>query len=414
MKKTLRQRFGEWLVKTVWVDSELRAGWDSTDWSTENFGSLSREGYEHVSTVFRCINLVAKTAANITTGVFEDTDEGPELVNDHPLPLQLRRPNHLQGRATFVKYWVTSMLLGGRAFIWANVLDSGEVAEFWVLPPTQVDVQLGTVFGTIDKITWNSTESIDLNPEHVLYTWFPNPRDFMQPISPLKAAAQEVDISTEGLRWNLSLLTNGAKPSLYVSLDPKSEMPLKDEHVKEVKKALAEEYSGSRRVGKSPVFKIPGMKLNDYGWNPHDMDWMKGLDQMDVRIANVFDVPPELVGAQKTYENFKEANRVLHEHATVPIMELFVDELTNWDLLLLEDNQFVGLLMDKIKAFQEDQDKTAKRVVSLVDSGVITRNEGRLDLKKPKSDDPMADVLTVSKPIETIGIADMNAGTEEV
>lgn len=413
---SIKERVVRWMVKTLEIDADLRAStWDNSDFNQQSFNALSREGYESVTTVYRCVNLVSKTAAAIMLGVFEDADDGSELIKDHSFTMLMRRPNPLQSRSAFIKYWCMSLLLGGRGFIWANVLDNGEIAEFWTIPPNDIDVQLGTIFGTIEKFTWSWGGNImELNPEHVLYTWFPNPRDFMQPMSPLQAAAQEVDLSNQGQQWNLSLLANYAKPPFVVTMDKDSEVTLTDDHVKDIKGALKGEYGGAPNAGRAPVFRIPGLQLIPFGWNPQDMDWLGGLSAQDVRIGNVYDVPPEFLGQKATYNNRKEAVLALYDQAVFPLIGLLADELTNWRIIGLVDNQFIDILRERIKVLQEEQDAVAKRVVSLVDSGIITRNEGRADLKKEPSTDPFADELTVTKEVSTLGITTLNMGTVDV
>jgi HK97 family phage portal protein len=401
--------------KTLQVNEDLLLGnWDSVDWSTDNFASLSKEGYEHVSTVYRCVNLIAKTVGALLFGVFEEMDDGFELIKAHPLMATLKRPNPIQSKAMFIRYWVTCLLLGGRAFIWANVADNGEILEFWVIPPSDVNVTLGETFGTISSISWTyNGEVFNLDPAHVLYTWFPNPRDFMQPMSPLKAAAQEVDLSNQGLKWNLSLLSNYAKPPFYVGLDKDSDMALKDEHVEQIKRALRTEYSGADNAGRAPVFRIPGLSLTQYGWNPQDMDWLNGLSTQDVRIANVYDIPPEFIGQQATYENRREANFAFYDQAVLPVADLLADELTNWRILSIPEEQHIAVLREQIRALKDDQEELSNRLDKLVTNGIITRNEARLPLGYETSDDPMADVLTVGKEVTTLGVAGLNMGTED-
>ncbi len=412
-KQSIKERVVRWMLKAVEIDADLRAStWDNSDFGYESFQALSREGYENVTTVYRCVNLVSKTCAAIMLGVFEDADDGPELIKEHPFSMLMRRPNPLQSKSAFIKYWCMSLLLGGRGFMWANVLDSGEIAELWIIPPNDMDVQLGDTFGTIRSFTWHWNGNVfPLNPEHVMYTWFPNPRNFMQPMSPLQAAAQEVDLSNQGQTWNLSLLANYAKPPFVVTVDKDSELTLTDDHVKDIKSALRGEYGGAPNAGRAPVFRIPGLQLVPYGWNPQDMDWLKGLSTQDVRIANVYDVPPEFIGQQATYENRREAVLALYDQAVFPLMGLLSDELTNWRIIGLMPNEFIDILRERIKVLQEEQDKVAERVTGLVNSGIITRNEARSDLKMEASTDPMADELTVTKEVSTLGVSGFNMGT---
>ena len=143
------------------------------------------------------------------------------------------------------------------------------------------------------------------------------------------------------------------------------------------------------------------------------MDWLNGLDKADVRIANVFDVPPEMVGAQKKYENFKEAQRILYEGAVIPTMDLLCSELTNWAAVIgLMPEEFMRLILEKIPALQEDQEAISRRMVSEVTIGIATRNEARTKLGYGKADDIMADILTVSTPTEPLGVSAENLGTE--
>ena len=412
----IRSSVAKWLLKTVELDELFGEGsFNSVSWSAGNYDKISREGYEMVTTVYRCVNLLATICSGIPIGVFEDTEEGEELIKKHPFVKLFRRPNDIMSRALFIKFWVMSILLGGRAIIWANKLDSGKVAEMWVIPPNEVEVEWASTYGVISKITWtHEGNQINLDPEDVIYTWLPNPRDFLEPLSPLKAAAQEIDISNQGLAWNLGLMKNYGKPPFYVHLDPKSESRLKKDDVDEIKKALRNEYAGPDGVARAPVFKKPGLMITQFGFSPTDLDFLKGLDTADVRIAMVFNIPPEFVTANKTYENFSVANRVLHEQGALPLMDLLTDQLTNWLLLGLGEDEFIAVIRSEVRALQEDKDSLSKRMTTEVNTGIRTRNEARKPLGLPGSDDPMADVLTVGKEVAVLGITEFNSGTESV
>lgn len=411
----VRQRIGKWFLKMLEVGGENMYGsWG--DWGMLNYNTLSREGYENCATVYRCVNLISKTSGRVLFGAFTDSENGPELIQNHSVITKLQRPNPMFGRYSFIKYWAMCLLLGGRSFIWANVLGDGTVHELWVIPPNDVEIHWNEEFyGVIDYYEWNYNGNINrIPPEQILYMWFPNPRNSLLHMSPLQAASQEVDLSNEGLRWNLSLMLNGAKPSAYISLHKDTEANLSPKQVEELKQQLKEDHSGPKKVGSTPVLRVPGMQLTPYGWNPQDLDWLKGLGTADVRIANVYDVPPELVGAQKTYENMRQAWRIFYESAVMPLLDYLADELTNWPILGIPEDEYLAPRREKIKALQDDQDAISKRVVAEVNTGLITRNEGRADLQKPPSDDPMADVLTVTKEVSPLAIAEFNTGTEDI
>lgn len=413
---SFRERLGNWLLKTIEVDDQLLAtSYDDVGWSTESYDALSREGFEQCSTVYRCVNLVSKGMANnVPFGIKDDEDE---IISDHPLIDKLKRPNPLMGRSWYLRYWAMCLLLGGRAFQWANISSDGEILELWPLPPNSVEIKHGNRMGEIIGFTlrYSSGEmNIDQNLplEQVLYSWFPNPRDFMQPMAPMKAAAREIDISNEGLSWNLSLLANQAKPSFWVGIKGDSEAIITQPQAEAVERAMRKKWGGKKNVGKPVVFRHPGLELHEFGWNPSDMEWLKGLDKADVHIANVFDVPPELVGTQKTYENYAEANKALYTDAIIPIASFYCDEMNNWAAGGIREGETLCPITAEIDALQEDQSEKSKRLGEDVDRGIITRNEARSAKGLMKSEDPMADVLTVAKEVVPLAEVMINSGLE--
>jgi HK97 family phage portal protein len=417
----MKNRFLKWLLKTMGVDpGPSPSAWVGSSWGVTNYNQLSREGYEHCATVYKCINVIATAMATVLLDIRAEKEDGKfEAVPMHPLIQRMHKPNPLMGRAMFLRNWANSLLLGGRAYIWANVLANNEIAELWPLPAGEVEVVWSATYGIVSEFVWTpSMGGIKrIPPEQVLYTWLPNPRDLLQPMSPLKAAAREVDIENDSLLWNLSLLRNGGKPPYWIGLDKDAAETigtLRQEHVDDIKLSLREEYSGPQNVGKVPIFRVPGLKLEQYGWTPQDMDWLSGLEKADVRIANVYNVPPELIGAQKKYENYTAAQRALYTDAVLPLVELLADNMSNWKMSGLFENERVFVRRESIKELQEDRATISARVSGEVDRGIITRNEARAELGYPAVNDPLANVLTVDRTVTPLSFTTENAGTEEV
>lgn len=373
----------------------------------DRFADFSREGYEACSTVYRCVNLIGQALASLEFVVVDTTTN--EAIPNHPLLNLLRRPQEwLDCNLGYV--WTLSMLLGGQAFVWGN--GAGETLELVPIPPTEITPRWGTRWGEIIGFDWTKYGKF-LPPDEVLYSYFPHPRDYTKPLAPLKAAAREVDVSNEAMRWNLSLLLNSQKPPYWIGIEKGADFSLTDEQLRDIKRQLREDYGGARNVGKVLVLNRPGLRLEQYGWSPQEMDWLRGVEKADVRIANVFNIPPELVGGQKTYENFRIANRVFWESAVIPLAKRFCDELTYWNLLKLYPTCKLTCDWGKIPALQEDEDSLIARLVKLVEAGIITRNEARQALRLPRIDDPAADSLTVPSNVIPLAMAGEAEATHE-
>jgi len=385
--------------------------YDGVSWSADSFNSLSREGFEHCSTVFKCVDLIALTASRLLLGAYDANDS---LVDGHPFIKRFKRPNKHMSQAWLLRYYFTCLLLGGKAAIWTNVLKSGEVYEFWPIVPDELAVEWSnTVYGEIKKMTWTPFGSVKpVEIEHVLYTWFPNPRDFTMPLSPLKAAAQNIDLLNKGMEWNLSLTINKGRSDYWVGVDARAAEEfggLQPNQITDIEERIEKKYAGSKNAGKPIVFGYPGVTLNELGFNPADIEWLKGMHDADVRIANVYHVPPELIGAQKTYENFEVAERVLYEQAVLPAMSMFCEAMTAWEILDLGEISLKAR-KDLLKVLKDDWAKLAETCTKLVSNGIATRNEARKKLDWEDSDDSMADVLTVDKEVITLSEASLNAG----
>ena len=404
-----------WGKKTVDVDGALLPGsYNDIDWSADNYWALSREGMEACSTVYTCINRTAIVGATIPLASYQGDDRLDRQVE---ILDRLKRPNKIMGYSAFIRYWIQCMQLGGRAYIWNNKSEfSGDSLELWPVPPNDVTVNHSTtIWGLIDSFTIDMDGTPKTVPaEDMMYTWYHHPRDFMEPLSPMKAAAREVDLENEGLGWNVQLMGNQSKPPMGIA--PKeSENPLTDKQAKELEKAIIAKIGGKGGAGKPLVFRWP-MDIQEFGWSPNEMEWLKGLREMDRRIANVYNFPAELLGIEKTYENFEVAERVFYEQAVLPLMELFATEISVWEASDLEAGQEVRVERGKIDALKDDQEALSTMLSDQVRHGRRTPNEARTEMGQELSPDKAADMLYIDKNIVPLALsgADMfNEGEPE-
>ena len=400
-----------WGQKTVTVDGALVSGYNDIGWSADNYWALSREGMEACSTVYACVNKIAIVAATIPLASYEGDER---LDRQFDILTRLKRPNKIMGYSAFIRYWAMCMKLGGQAFIWNNRSEFlGEGLELWPVPPNLVTVNLSeTTWGKIDSFTIDMNgKPLTVMPDDMLYTWYNHPRDLMEPLSPMKAASREVDLENEGLSWNVTLLGNQSKPPMGVA--PKDvENPMTEEQAKELEKAIIAKIGGKRGAGKPLVFRWP-MDLQEFGWNPSEMEWLAGLTEMDKRIARVYNVPMEMIGGQATYENFDAAERIFYEHGVIPDMELFASELTVWDASDLDGSQEVRVERSQIDALKDDQSELSTMLSDSIRHGRLTPNEARKEMGREESTDAAANVLYIDSKLVPLALAGADTFDEE-
>lgn len=231
---------------------DLRAGWRQL-WGVEQkqskagplfalFGSgrptptprryekLAEEGFQKNAVVFRCVNLVSECAAAVPWTLFRRRGSGRERLDVHPILTLLERPNPTQGGAAFFKAVYAFRLLSGNSYIEAVGPSDGPNAdrpkELWTLRPDRIQVVKGdkgqpagfqfqaggqTVTWRVDPVTGRSP---------VLHSKSFHPLDDWYGMSPLEAAAFEVDQHNAAGAWNYALLQNSGRPSGALVYDP--------------------------------------------------------------------------------------------------------------------------------------------------------------------------------------------------
>jgi len=205
-----------------------------------------------------------------------------------------------------------------------------------------------------------------------------NPIDIWYGMSPLEAAMLGVDQYNSANRWNLSMLQNMASPSGMLMVESSDVNPggnLTNEQYARMKKEFEESYQGSRNSGK-PLILEGGVKWEQISLSPKEMDWIASLEVTAVDIANVFGVPPQLVGVgESTYSNYQEARCALFEETILPIMDLFQYELNRWLAPRFGDNLKLKYDKDDIEVLVA---KRESKFSSLASANFLTQNEKRI------------------------------------
>ncbi|MCV6603677.1 MAG: phage portal protein, partial [Porticoccaceae bacterium] len=148
--------------------------------------------------------------------------------------------------------------------------------------------------------------------------------------APLEAAATSVDAHNDGSRWNLALIQNGGTPS-GVLYQEDADHPLTEAQFEALKTQVETQYTGAMNAGR-PLLLEGGLKWQDMGMSPKDMDWSSSKNMSAREIALAFGVPPQMVGVpdSMTYSNYSEARQSLWEDTIIPLASDIAAELTAW------------------------------------------------------------------------------------
>ncbi len=310
----------------------MTTGGSQPIWTPRQYDTLAEEGYQKNIVVYRCVSLISRGVASVPWQLYEKD----RLLTRHPLLQLLQNPNPQQGLPRFMEALISYLLLAGNVYIEA-VMAEGEPFELYLLRPDRVRVVPGrtgipeayeyTLNGRsvripVDPLNGKS-RLLHLRTFHPLHDWYG--------MSPIEAAAHAIDQHNAVAGHNLSLLQNGGRPTGALEVKLPYGTQLTEEQRARLRKELQDTYEGARNAGR--VMLLEGdFVWKEMGLSLKDLDFIEGKNLSAREIAQVYGVPPMLVGVpgDATFANYKEARYHLWEDTILPHLEMIKNELTHW------------------------------------------------------------------------------------
>ncbi len=365
--------------------------------SKTDYASLAKEGFTQNSVVFSCIKEIASASAGVPWLLFRQLPDGTrQEVLRHPLLDLIARPNPLQGKFELIESLVCHLYLSGNTYIecvgppgGASFSDSSP-KELYVLRPDRMKVIPDPVHYVGGYEYTVSGRKLEFPRDRILHLKLFNPLDDWYGLSPVQVAALAIDKLNAGDKWNAALLQNAAVPSGALTCKQR----LTDEQFDRLKTEMRRQIQGVSNA-REPILLEQDLEWKELGISPKDMDWIEGLKMSALQVAQVFNVPPELVGlGPATYQNRKEARKALYTEVVLPFLSRLRDGLNNWLVPRFGENLLLDYDKDGIEALSEDQEALWNRVNQ---SEILTVNEKR---RMVGFDDvPGGDVLLLNRDV---------------
>ena len=352
--------------------------------SKYTYQKLSQEGYQQNAIVYRCINEIANGASAVKFNIFD----GDTQIENHPLEILLQRPNPQMAGTEYFQSLYSYLLLDGNSYALRSDVN-GRPSELHILRPdrmtitpskTQIPKNYQYKIGGQVVAQYDVDQETGASEVKHLKLW--NPLDDYYGLSPISAAAVDIDQHNLAARHNVNLLNNGARPSGAIVFKPKDDagMPvqLSEAQRQQLHTDLNARFSGPDNSGRAMLLE-GDFDWKEMGLTPKDMDFLE-LKNMSARdIALCFGVPSQLVGVPdaQTYANVQEARLALYEDTIVPLMMRMQSDLNEWLAPSYGDNIQIKYDIDSIPAMAERRRRIYDNVINAVREGIISRNEAR-------------------------------------
>tara|TARA_R100000935_G_scaffold4073_1_gene9898 strand:- start:652 stop:2526 length:1875 start_codon:yes stop_codon:yes gene_type:complete len=361
-------------------------GVGSTQPTNYQYEDLASEGYMKNAIVYRCVNEIAKGASGVP---FKICNADGDEIENHPAKSLLNRPNPLQSYSEFMNALFGYLLLSGNSYMLKVAGISNVPKELHLLRPDRITISggRGAMPARYDYKVNGRTEAVydvdqDSGFSELKQTKLWNPLDDFYGLSPLNAAAVEVDQHNLSSKHNINLLNNGARPSGAVIFKPKDSdgfaTSLTAGQRQQLMTDLNNRFSGTDNAGR-PMLLEGDFDWKEMGLSPKDMDFINLKHMSATDIAMCFGVPSQLVGVpdSQTYSNVAEARLALYEETILPMLSKVQSDINEWLMPQFSEDVFFKFDTDEIPALSERRKRIYENVIGAVKEGIMTRNEAR-------------------------------------
>lgn len=353
-------------------------------WTPRDFTSLADESYLKNAVAYRCVKLIATSAASAPWLLY---GKGGQEIDAHPLLDLLDRPAPMIGGHSLFEALYAYLLLAGNSYLEGVGADGKPPRELWALRPDRTKVIAGR-FGLpagyeyeANGLTkrWDADPLTGMSP--ILHLKEFHPLNDWYGLSRTEPAAYGIDRHNAAGAHNKALLDNGARPSGALIFEPVkgadgSEQAAPAPVIEAAKKALAEK-TGPTNAGRPMVFG-GNVRWEEMATSPKDMDFIGGKEDAARDICTAYGVPHILiVPGQSTYNNVREAKLELWEDTILPLLDRTLDSLNAWLTPQFGDGLKLAVDLDDISALEPRRETRRKSVVELLEKGVLDEDEAR-------------------------------------
>lgn len=305
-----------------------------------------------------------------------------------------------------------SLCLWGQAFLFLERGESGleMPREIWWARPDRVKVvpdPTNYIAGYLYTPA-NGGQPIPYRPSEVIWFRFPNPNDEFSGLSPLAAARLAADYATEAMQSNRGLFRNGMQIGGVVAPKTGSGTVFSDEQADELADLLERRFKGANQAHRWAVLRFEAQLQANTGLSPKDAEFLGGLKWALEDICRAYKWPQDLVGGQRTYENYDAALRAAWTHCVLPEAGDLARELGEQLLPMFPgEADLVEFDSSGVAVLREAETAAWTRDEGRIYAGAMTINEYREAQGKPKV--PWGDVWWAPAELVPVMSADIPA-----
>ena len=373
LKTGLQNRVREFVLGKALVDPAMSYwGVDPSTYTPEEYGNYIATS----NSIYSIVTWRAQLMSTLDLKVFRYVKNQKREVTTGRLFELLHKVNPHWTWNRLLQMTDMSLGIWGSAYWFLERGESGKGTprEIWWGKPSQVTVYPDPVNYIRGYEYEVNGQKLWFEPDEVIWFRYPNPIDEFSGLSPIAAARLSVDYANGALKSNMNLFKNGNQ--MGGVMWPKARI-LSKEQAEEIENQVDKRTRGVDRAHRWNFFRFE-IEAKEFGVTPKDAEFLGGLRFTLEEVCRAYHWPQDLVGGQRTYENFNAAMRAAYTHSVIPSSKFITDELKEKLLPMFKaEADEIELDDSDIAVLQEMETDAWSREKDQIQLGALTINEWR-------------------------------------
>ena len=337
-----------------------------------------KKAYREIEIVYRCLDLIVGSCVEIPFLVESDSIRPPidridKMLNYYPNP-------HEDKFKLFRKAYL-DFYLDGNAFFYYD-RDASKIYHLpanrvTIIPDEKTYIKKFVYNYGVGSYSGNNNKSIEYSPEEVIHIKTDSSTSEFRGDSKLQNLQRLLDLYYSLIDFQTQFFDNNAVPGIVLQTDNVLAKHIKERLLEQWKVAYNSSFKGAR----SPAILDGGLKVDKIGSATlQELDFETSVARVQEDIAKSLGVPYVLLKSGNN-ANLEANEKLFYNHTVLPVVEMFAAAFQHFFF----SQGFMKIYPDKsnILCLQADLTDQAAFYSGMVNSGILTPNEAREQLKYP-------------------------------
>ena len=342
------------------------------DYNTGFFNVINfhNSGFMSLSAVYSAIELISNTIAEIPIDIKCKSDnKKTHKLSQHSLQFSLK--NGIMTRFMLVKCLCSDMLRHGNGFAYINRADDGTVVDLIYCPAQDVTIFYNKKNREI-YYKDNNICNCKIKPSDMIHI-YKQSDDGINGVSVMKYASRTVESANYTENAALDYYAKGMNAVGLLH----AKNPMRAEQAQQATKAITGEINTTK--GNNIIKFIPfDLEYTQLSNDPNKSQMIESRQFNVAEIARYFNISPLLLQdlSHGSVADIESINIQFLTQCIQPILTIFEEEF-NRKLISIEEQNTVYIDFDENELLRTNKNSTATYIKTLVDAGVLSRNEAR-------------------------------------